>query len=391
VRKFTARTAEGVRERSPGSFEIRYEGPRDRAGRRKALSVTFRCDTIDGALRERRRLQAEVDAGRHIDHTKLTVADHVEKRINQWVALDAITPKTAMRYRELAANQIAPFIGDFELQKLKTIDIEEWHGALLASGRRGGGALSKRTVRHAHMLLSKALAEAVKHELVIKNVAALQPPPTVDREEIAILTREQIRDVLDKLKHRVIYPKVIIALFTGVRRGELLALRRGAIDFDRKIISIKEALEETDAIRFKTPKSAAGVRDVAMPDIVAETLRTLIRQDQERRLALGLGKMTDDALIFTRLDGAPQSPLTLSKEWRKAAASIGLDGVSFHALRHTHASHLIDAGIDVVKISKRLGHASPTITLAVYSHLFDKHGDKSAQAINDAVAGLLSA
>ena len=373
MKKFTARTAEGVRERSPGSFEIRYEGPRDRAGRRKALSVTFRCDTIDGALRERRRLQAEVDAGRHIDRTKLTVADHVEKRINQWVSLDAITPKTAMRYRELAANQIAPFIGGFELQKLKTIDIEEWHGTLLASGRRGGGALSKMTVRHAHALLSKALAEAVKHELVIKNVAALQPPPTVDREEIAILTREQIRDVLDKLKHRIIYPKAIIALFTGVRRGELLALRRGAIDFERKTISIKEALEETDAIRFKTPKSAAGVRDIAMPDIVAETLRTLIRQDQERRLALGLGKMTDDALIFTRLNGAPQSPLTLSKEWRKAAASIGLDGVSFHALRHTHASHLIDAGIDVVKISKRLGHASPTITLAVYSHLFDKH------------------
>ena len=107
MRKFTARTAEGIRERSPGSFEIRYEGPRDRAGRRKALSLTFRCDTLDGALRERRRLQAEVDAGRHIDRTKLTVAEHVQKRIAQWAALDTITPKTAMRYRELAANQIA--------------------------------------------------------------------------------------------------------------------------------------------------------------------------------------------------------------------------------------------------------------------------------------------
>jgi integrase len=74
--------------------------------------------------------------------------------------------------------------------------------------------------------------------------------------------------------------------------------------------------------------------------------------------------MTNDALIFIRLNGQPQSPLTLSKEWRKAADSIGLDGVSFHALRHTHANALIDANIDVVKISKRLGHASPTITLA---------------------------
>ena len=87
MRKFTARTAEGVRERSPGSFEIRYEGPRDRAGRRKALSVTFRCDTLEGALRERRRLMAEIDAGRHVERTKLTVTAYVEQRIDRWVAL----------------------------------------------------------------------------------------------------------------------------------------------------------------------------------------------------------------------------------------------------------------------------------------------------------------
>jgi integrase len=224
----------GVRERSPGSFEIQHEGPRDRAGKRKALSVTFKCATLDEALRERRRLQADVDAGRHVDRSKLMVGDYVTQRIDRWVALDAITPKTAMRYRELAANQIAPFIGDFELQKLKTIDIEECHGALLASGRKGGGALSKMTVKHAHRLFSKALAEAVKHELVIKNVAAVQQPRKVEREEVVILTREQIRAVMEGLKHRVIFPKAVIALFTGMRRGELLALRRGAIDLDRR-------------------------------------------------------------------------------------------------------------------------------------------------------------
>ena len=188
----------------------------------------------------------------------------------------------------------------------------------------------------------------------------------------------------------MIYPKAVIALFTGMRRGELLALRWGSIDFERKIISVKEALEETDAIRFKAPKSATGKRDITMPDVVLDTLRALRKQEQERRLALGLGKLTDDLLIFTRLDGSPQSPLTLSKEWRKAATSAGLSGISFHALRHTHASALIDAGIDVVKISKRLGHANPTITLTIYAHLFAKREDKSAQAINEAVAALLS-
>jgi integrase len=128
-----------------------------------------------------------------------------------------------------------------------------------------------------------------------------------------------------------------------------------------------------------------------LPDIVIETLSAYRRKQLEQRLALGLGKLTDDALIFARPDGGPMSPHGLSAEWSKAAVILGLGGVVFHAMRHTHASQLIGAGVDVVKISKRLGHASPVITLNTYAHLFDKHEDRSAKAINDSVAALLSA
>jgi integrase len=109
-----------------------------------------------------------------------------------------------------------------------------------------------------------------------------------------------------------------------------------------------------------------------------------IRSDRQhplrrtRRLALGRGRLTDDALLFARLDDGPESPHGLSKQWSAAAADIELANVSFHGLRHTHASQLIDAGVDVVKIRKRLGHASPTITLEVYAHLFSRREDKSA-------------
>ena len=104
---------------------------------------------------------------------------------------------------------------------------------------------------------------------------------------------------------------------------------------------------------------------------------------------MGLGKMPEDALVFPRLNGTtPQSPRAFTGAWTDTAASIGLP-VTFHALRHTHASQLIDAGIDVVKISKRLGHSSPTVTLQIYAHLFRKRDDKSAAAINAAVASFL--
>jgi integrase len=138
------------------------------------------------------------------------------------------------------------------------------------------------------------------------------------------------------------------------------------------------------------PESIAGQRDIVLPDIVVDVLREHRRRQLEVRLALALGKITDDTLLFSRPDGAPLSPNTFSKEWAKLAASIGLAEIRFHGLRHTHASHLIDAGVDVVWISKRLRHSSPTVTLDTYAHVFARREDKSAAAINDAVAALLA-
>jgi integrase len=191
------------------------------------------------------------------------------------------------------------------------------------------------------------------------------------------------------------YPRAITALFTGIRRGEMLALRwnRVRLDVPDKRIEIREALEETKVggLRSKAPKTKNSVRDVSLPDIAAEALGELYRQQLEVRVACGLGRPPDDALVFPRLDGTPQSPRAFSKDWADVAESIGLPDITFHALRHTHASHLIDAGIDVVKISRRLGHASPTVTLKIYAHLFRKRDDRSTTAINDAVASFLKA
>jgi integrase len=225
----------------------------------------------------------------------------------------------------------------------------------------------------------------------VRNVAGDEAPPRAEREEVVILTSDQVRDVVQELKGKPLYTKVIVGLFTGLRRSEILALRWSHIDLDAKMITVREAVEETNAgLRLKEPKSRAGKRDITLPDIVVDTLRDYRRQQLELRLALGLGKLADDALMFSRLDGSPESPRVLSKEWAAIAKAIGL-AVTFHALRHTHASMLIDAGIDIVKISKRLGHANVSTTLDVYSHLFAAREDKSVTAINGAVTALFSA
>ncbi len=203
---------------------------------------------------------------------------------------------------------------------------------------------------------------------------------------------DKIGDVVTKLRGRAIFPKVILALFTGMRRGEVVALRWRNVDLAGKVIAVRESIEETKehGPQFKTTKTKNGVRDITLPDIVVETLTEHRRAQLESRFRLGQGKPPADALVFPSDDGGPQYPRNLSGEWKEACKLVGLDPpVTFHALRHTHASQLIDAGIDVVKISKRLGHANPTITLQVYAHLFRKRDDVSAAAINAAIGALI--
>ena len=103
------------------------------------------------------------------------------------------------------------------------------------------------------------------------------------------------------------------------------------------------------------------------------------------RIALGLGRPEPDALVFCNHDGSPPSPDKLSRDWGRACKSLGLPQVMFHALRHTHVSALIAAGVDVVQISRRIGHSSPTVTLRTYAHLFKNTDTTAADAIEAAL------
>jgi integrase len=181
----------------------------------------------------------------------------------------------------------------------------------------------------------------------------------------------------------------MIALFGGLRLGEVLALRWSNVDLDRKVLRVVEALEETKVfgIRFKPPKSRAGKRDVTLPDILVEALHEHRKAQLELRLQLGLGKLPPDALLFASIEGKPLSTADVSVLWSRFADRIGIPEITFHGLRHTHASQLIDAGVDIATISKRLGHATPGITLAVYAHRFQQDDGKAAAAINAAMKG----
>jgi integrase len=369
-----------VRRRGERSWELKFDVGRDAGtGKRKIQYHSFKGTKKQAEVRLA-ELIASVSGGTYVEPTKEAVGEFVRGRVKQWEAAGDITARTAQRYSQLVENQIAPHLGATTLQKLSRLDIEGWHTALRATG------LAARTIGHAHRVLAKALSDAENDGIIIRNVCKQRKAPKVPDTEQAIV--KDIPALLGKIAGARLYPMAILALFAGMRLGEVLALRDGRLDLDGGVVKVREALEETKAkgIVFKAPKSDAGRRDITLPDIAIEALREHRRQLLEFRMKLGAGKLPEDALLFANLEGRLLRPSTVSSDWGTLAARIGMPEITFHGLRHTHASQLINASVDIVTISKRLGHAKPSVTLAIYAHMFTSDDSKAAAAINAALS-----
>jgi integrase len=233
----------------------------------------------------------------------------------------------------------------------------------------------------------QVLALAERDRIIDASPARHAKRPKIVSEEIEILTEEQVKTLLGGLRGKSIWLIAAFALATGLRRGELLALRWKDVDLEGGTIQVERSLEQTkEDLRFKEPKTRHGRRQLTIPASIITELRAHRKQQAELRLSLGQGRDAEDALVFRRADGTPIPPDSLSSEWRCVVAGAKLPKVSLHALRHTHASQLIAAGLDVLTISRRLGHGSPSITLNVYSHLF-KPTDKVAAAVFETAFG----
>jgi integrase len=260
------------------------------------------------------------------------------------------------------------------------------------------------------------MGHALKWSLTTSNPVASADPPPVQRAEVEILGPLQIKTIVQGLKTHPLYSIAVLGLATGMRRGELVALRWMDVDLDGGRIRVEQSLEQTKpsravssspspdeasvaksasrahkpVLRVKAPKTKAGRRSITIPSSIVTELRTHWRRQQEERLALGLGKASDDDLVFARYDGSPYPPDSLTSDWARAVRLLRLPDVTFHALRHTHVSQLIASGLDVVTVSRRIGHSNPTTTLSVYAHLFGATDERAASVVEAAMADILA-
>jgi len=371
-----------LQPRGPNSWRLKYDVGRDPGtGKRLIRYSTFRGTKREAQV-EMARLITEASGGNLVEPTKLTVAEYIRSWISVASAI-AISPKTAERYRQLIEGQIVPHLGAMILQRLRPAHIASWHATLLTRGRHDGGALSARTVGHAHRVLHKALEDAVDREIITKNPTGRIAPPKVEAGEVAILSADDVSAVLSALAGSPIFPHVLILISTGIRRGELMGLQWEDVDLEAGRLRVSRSVEttQTHGLRIKPPKTKSGKRLITLPPTAVQVLPEHRRAQLETRMKLGIGKLRPHHHVFGKLDGAPANPDLITYHWRHLVETKKLPAVTLHALRHSHASALIASGQDVVTVSRRLGHASPTITLSVYAHLFSKTDEASATAI----------
>ena len=376
-----------IRERSPGHWAIVLDVRDVETGKRKRRWHTF-TGTKRAAQIECARLIADLSGGGYVEPARTTLAEFLERWLEH--VKTQVSPRSHERYCELARKNIVPLLGTTALSKLQPTAISSAYAKALAGGqRKRSGGLAPRTVHHMHRILRQALQQAVRWQILVRNPADLVKPPRVERAKSTTLSAEQAAQLLGALAHSRVYWPTLVALATGMRRGEVLALRWQHVDLERGVLEVVETIEETKtSLRFKPPKNGK-TRAITLPAFAVAELRRLKLEQAQELLRLGI-RQTGATLVCGRADGEVHKPLALTYEFARFVRQLkDLPQVRFHDLRHSHATQLLASGVHPKIAQERLGHSSVGITLDLYSHAVESLQDEAASRVDAALGRAL--
>lgn len=349
-----------IRKRAKDSWSVVvYLGRDPETGKRRYL-----WRSIKGTKRDAEalltRLLAQLDTGTDLLPSKLTI----EQFSREWLKAvkNRVKPRTHARYAELLRLHVLPYVGSLELKKLKPLHLER----LLTKGREKG--LSERTLLHVFRVVHTALGQAVKWQLVDRNIAQAVQPPKPEKNEMDAVSPEEVARILEAARGSELEIPVAIALGTGMRLGEILGLRWGDIDFEDESLSVRQALQVDRT--FGTPKSYRSRRIIPLPKFLVKTLKAHRKLQSELRLVAG-SAWQDLDLVSTRSDGSPMDPRRVSRLFTRLAKENGFD-FTFHGLRHAYASLMLASGVDLKVTSDLLGHSTIGITADLYTHVTER-------------------
>lgn len=304
---------------------------------------------------------AQLSRGTYVEPARMTVAEFLAKWLDH--AAPKLAPRTLEGYRLNVNRHIVPHIGQLELSKLRPLHVQEMYDQLLAQG------LAPKTVLYVHRVLHRALEVAVKWQLVGRNVCDAVEAPRAEAEERPTLAPEQAQALLAGITDLRLLVPVTLALSTGMRRGEICGLRWQDVDLEAGRAYVVQTVQRLKGQGLTTlpTKTRGSRRAVDLPEAAVAVLKAWRKRQLEERLAAG-PFWQETGFVCTAPDGRPLDPGWITHAFGKAVRALGLPPVTFHDLRHTHASLLLKLGVPAKVIQQRLGHSSIGTTMNIYVH-----------------------
>jgi integrase len=365
-----------ISRRKDGRWEGRYYVPTEDGPKRKVIYGKTRAEVsekLTKALSDRAN-------GIVYDNENITIGEYLDVWLKRSV-YGSVRQSTYDRDTNLVNNHIKPVLGSLKLKKLNSAHVQNFYRNRLDTG------LSASTVRKIHDILRRGLAEAVDWHLTQRNVADVVKPPRPVPKEIVALSTDETRRLLDAAAEDRLEALYVLAVHTGMRQGEMLALRWQDVDIENAVLSVRRTLTRKGGkIAFGEPKTKKSRRSIRLTPQAVDALRAHLERQLRDMEILG-DHYQDQGLIFTTDTGAPINPSNLrQRSFTPLLKRAGLPHMRFHDLRHTCATLLLSRGVHPKFVQELLGHATIAITLDTYSHVMPSMGDATAKAMEDALA-----
>ncbi len=362
---------------------VRYEvvvdfGPDPVTGRRRQRTRSFR--TKKEAQTAMTAWLTEIDKGTAVNRSARTVGE----LMRYWLDTHArprLRAKTVFDYEHTINKHIIPDLGAISVQKLTPERLQTFYADKLAAG------CGVRTIRLCHLHISQALKQAVTLGLVARNVASLVTQPQEPPKEMRVWDAPQAQAFLVVAGKSAYGPIWMLALATGLRRGELLGLRWRDVDVERRVLRVRQTVGSLRGHpEFKPPKTRSSRRDVPVPEPVIAALRDHKRAQNERRSTMGVAWQDHD-LVFAAANGNPVNPDNVGRDFQRLVQLAGVPLIRIHDLRHTHVTLALQAGANTKAVSEAIGHSEIGITLGTYAHVMPEQRTEVAEKVGATLFG----
>lgn len=351
----------GITRRKDGRYQGTYVG--SDGVKRYVLHVERKV--VEAALDEATRLR---DAGVFVAGPSQSTGQF----LTTWLAATSpdLRPRTAERYESLLRVHVIPALGEIPLRKLQAQQLAELYGRLRDT-------LAPATIATLHAILHSAFGLAVEWNAIARNPTDAVRPPRVERREMQVLSVPEIGQLFTAARGDPLEALYVLAVTSGLRQGELLALRWRDVDLERAVLEVNGTLTRVGAGWSRTrPKTPGSYRTVPLSERAVAALRSHRIRMAEQLLPLRQ-RTEGDVFVFLSPLGEPYNGFRITeRHFKPLLRRAGLREIRFHDLRHAFASLMLSQGTRPDLVSRMLGHSSPAITMSVYAHLLP--GDEAA-------------